>query len=161
MAKSLGSITKKALLAEAGTTSLKKLEKSSIGNVYENRVAMLAGLYIYHNNVRINKFDYSVLVQLVEIYEAALEEKNPNNPFYKLHIEFLHELEVSNRNNNIKNISRDAINKLIEEKNISLSSIARRYEINYSQIYQFLKNNNNNKLSVEVSRKIWDDLQEY
>lgn len=161
MTKNLGNLSKKALMDEAGTTSLKILEKSSVGNVYDNKIAMLAGIYIYNNNIRINKFDYSVLVQLVEIYQSALEERNPNNPFYKIHLELLHELEQSNRDKNIKNLSRDAINALIKEKNISIISLSRKYNINYSQIHQFLKKNNNNKISVQLSKQIWEDLQEY
>ncbi|BDU67837.1 MAG: hypothetical protein TYPL_4900 [Candidatus Tyloplasma litorale] len=114
-------------------------------------------MYIYYSRYNeVSKMFYPNLFNAMNEYENAIKNAIKNDPYYEVY-----EILEFKRDKKRKSIdflmeSRDYLNKLLEKNNISIRKLSKASNIKYSNLYNFLKKDKINAISVKnVHKALW------
>lgn len=139
------------------TVSLKKLEKA-LKNIDGSRLQYVSGGYLYYNCPTINPIKYPALFKIRNDFEAALNEGNKLNSYWKVnHSLYVRAIKIT-MNNEAKEDYRNEIRSLIDEYNLSYSSISSSLNIDKGNLYRYVNNDLNSSLGLEKIIEVHKEL---
>ncbi len=151
--------SRKYILRMAGTTSLNKLEKLSAEGDNGGRTKIVAGAYVYFNAMEIiSPIKHPHLSESLKWYKENLSGDNVFDPSYKTSKTLISKVKIKENKKIMKTELREEINKVVDEANISINYLSKKHSVAYCQMWEFFKNNNNNKMSLEKLLEIRKDL---
>ncbi len=141
------------------TKSLAKLEEL-VKLQGEERTSFVASAYIFYNKMHLlNKFKYPTLYKHVEKFKKWKGSKEYND-YAKVQVVLEQKINETKRDERVKNELRDYINDFLTESNTSINALSTSTKVKYSNLYNFLKKKEQQRISIDKLYEIKEVINE-
>lgn len=141
--------------------SMNKFEKQ-LGEESSRREEVILTSYFYHNKKdKVNKYKHPRLFKKLEEYEKALKDKDMSNGFYKQYNVMEYDMNKSSKNNSVHKKYREMLQLQMNEKGLTMHFVSKRYNVEYSNLYNYLKNKMNKLSLMKVNNLLKEMMKEY
>lgn len=136
------------------TMSLRKLDEKLSAGELTRRERDAAAAYVFFNKKdKLNQVAFPNLFKEVSEFEESLKEKDPTNTKFKVYLTLEHLANKKKTDNELRDKFREYLLSSIEENDVSLNALAKKTNVHYSNLYNFLYKNEN-KLSFDKLREV-------
>ncbi len=141
------------------TVSLNKLEKLVSKTNNEEASIFAVASYVYYVKPDINKFKYKHLHKLMSDYSKQKNTKEKLNKYKQVENWLNFQIDSKELDIKIKKDNFKKINEVIKKEKITINYLSNISGVKQSNLYNYLKKEMYNSISIDNINKIWDSIK--